>query len=257
MADPRQPSFWDDENRRFLARFQELLLRIYTAGAEQAAGELGSLELLIDWDAWNTQAVAYLRRYGLELARGINGTTRRQVIGAIEEWIRAGEPLTLLQERLTPVFGRRRAEVIASTEVTRAYAEGNMALWQSTGFVSGKQWRTAVDERVCPICGPLHGQVVAFDNPFALDVGTLAGTSQLRRLVGSEDTQRLQRRAASLLRNNGGGQYTAPPAHPRCRCWLQPVVSEIDVRQQRLADLGLLQALADREIIVFGEVAHA
>ena len=85
------------------------------------------------------------------------------------------------------LFSRTRAGMIAVTEVTRAYAAGNVAAWQASRVVQGKEWMTATDEVVCPICGPLRGQIARLNEPF-------------------------------------GGRIMNPPAHVNCRCWVVPVV---------------------------------
>jgi hypothetical protein len=48
-----------------------------------------------------------------------------------------------------------------------------------------REWRTNADELVCPVCGPLAGQVIGLDEAFE-------------------------------------GGIDGPPAHPRCRCWVVP-----------------------------------
>ena len=50
-----------------------------------------------------------------------------------------------------------RSQVIARTETAQAYSYANEQALEATGVVSEYQWLTAEDERVCPICGPLHG----------------------------------------------------------------------------------------------------
>jgi hypothetical protein len=55
-----------------------------------------------------------------------------------------------------------------------------------------KRFYTSLDERVCPICGPLHGHVVGVD-------GTFPSTN-----IGPDGQQN-----ASVL---------MPPLHPQCRC---------------------------------------
>ena len=54
-----------------------------------------------------------------------------------------------------------RAEVIATTEVTRAYSAATnetQALLNETGLQMERVWNTQNDELVCPICGPLNQQ---------------------------------------------------------------------------------------------------
>ncbi len=48
--------------------------------------------------------------------------------------------------------------MIARTDAAQAYAYANEQALEATGVVSGYQWLTAQDERVCPICGPLLGE---------------------------------------------------------------------------------------------------
>jgi rubredoxin len=55
--------------------------------------------------------------------------------------------------------------MIAVTETTRVFAEGNKLAWDSTGVVSGSKWQTANDDLVCPICGPLNEQVTDDEPP--------------------------------------------------------------------------------------------
>ena len=66
----------------------------------------------------------------------------------------AGDPLPELEKRLCRSLARS-GRIVAVTEVTRAYAAGNVMAWKASGVVDGKIWQTAVDERVCPVCGKL------------------------------------------------------------------------------------------------------
>lgn len=80
-----------------------------------------------------------------------------------------------------------RAETIARTETLTAAHEGQAEAWRqleergALPATARREWLTAEDERVCPICGPLDGQT------------------------------------APLGRSYPGG-YDRPPAHPNCRC---------------------------------------
>lgn len=86
-------------------------------------------------------------------------------------------------DRLTRV----RSERIARTEVAAAYNQGHLSFVSAAeeeGLIDNarKEWYTAEDERVCPICFPLHEVRV--------------GIGQVFPGVGVD----------------------APPAHPSCRC---------------------------------------
>lgn len=117
-----------------------------------------------DWELANAEAAEWALRYGYELVRAIVKTTRKRLQREISNFITSGETLLQLRRRLEPVFGPVRAEAIAVTEVTRAYAEGNVASWRESGVIQKQEWRTANDELVCPICGAKAGQVYALDD---------------------------------------------------------------------------------------------
>lgn len=57
------------------------------------------------------------------------------------------------------VFTRQHAERVAATEVSEAASAGAEFSARLLGFKSEDDtWFTRLDERVCPYCGPLHGQ---------------------------------------------------------------------------------------------------
>ena len=143
--------------------------------------------LTVDWELANAGAAEWARLYGSNLVNNITGTTLSRLQNEIAGFIENGENMGQLTARLEPLFGPERADLIASTEVTRAFAEGNMTAWRESGIIQRREWRTSNDEIVCLICGPLNGKITGLDEPFP-------------------------------------GGVDSPPAHPRCRCWLVPVV---------------------------------
>jgi SPP1 gp7 family putative phage head morphogenesis protein len=126
-------------------------------------------------------ASAWANQYTPELIGGLNETTRDLVQRIILEG--RSTPLTLSQiaERLAPAFGRQRADVIATTELTRAAAQATVASQEylrQAGVNMVMIWQTNNDERTCPICVPRNGA------------------------------------------RQGEGWDEPPPAHPRCRCYV-------------------------------------
>lgn len=83
-----------------------------------------------------------------------------------------------------------RGEQIGDTEAWAAKSQAKQLVWMYSmrkGLIpegSTRIWRTARDERVCPVCGPLHKVEVPIDQPFTTDAG----------------------------------EMWSPPLHPRCRC---------------------------------------
>lgn len=167
---------------------------------EREALGVKALEDLIgvDWGLVNNDAADWALGYVGELVRGILSTTRDRIRKEVARFITSGESLADLRRRLMKdyLFSESRAEAIAVTEVTRAYAEGNQTAWRQSGVTQGKRWNTANDELVCPICGPVHNAIVPIDQPFTTPAG----------------------------------QIDVPPAHPRCRCWITPIVEGAEER---------------------------
>lgn len=106
-----------------------------------------------DWTLANTAARERLRRHAFNLyyagEYSITAATERQLRGYIDQLIATGGSLRDLELQVAHLFAPERAEMIAVTEVTRAYALGNMAAWEASGVVQQKEWGTARDELVC------------------------------------------------------------------------------------------------------------
>jgi len=91
-----------------------------------------------------------------------------------------------LLERRTNAFRdrllRARGRLIGETEMQRALQAGERGYYEvaaAEGAVDlegvEKTWFTVQDERVCPICEPLHGETVAFEDLFDTAAGGLEG----------------------------------------------------------------------------------
>jgi len=159
MATPFSSEFWDDEEDYMWEALSALYLSILFAGMNSGVTALPpELQTLVDFDVLNTNALRLAKEYRYELIKGITDTTRKQVQDAMSDWIRSGDPLKVLEDALTPIFGEVRANMISATEVTRIYAKANASAFESTGFVNMVKWMTNQDDRVCPICAPLDGQ---------------------------------------------------------------------------------------------------
>ncbi len=230
---PTSSAFWENENRELWEAIDALVVAALIAGSKGGIATLPAGVLpLVNFDIFNLQAIQYLDIYRLTTIPGINNTTRKKAIEAIRRWLLSGEGLASLEPQLALIFGSQRAGMIAATEVTRIFAQGNLMLWRSTGVIGAKKWQTARDERVCPICGPLHGMIVSIDADFTVNEELLANSPQMRGLLGKTFTEeRALNRARSLIKHIGSS-YFAPPSHVNCRCYLLPIVSEVLFQQQ-------------------------
>lgn len=147
----------------------------------------------VSFDLLSQEALAFIQGYLPSLIRRVNQTTLDAVRREIEAWLSGGGDVAALRERLETIFAdRRRAELIAQTEMTRLYAEGSLSRFTAAG-VQAVRFRTVRDEFVCPVCEPLNEQ-----------------TTPITR--GFED---------------GQGRVRMPPMHPGCRCRVVPVVERL------------------------------
>lgn len=230
---PLDLEFWRNEESELWRSLEGLTMIALLQGMETAVNQLPPpLQALVDWDFTNRAAIQFLERFRLSTVTGITETTRQQTVEAIRQWMQSGDELPSLITKLTPIFGAKRAEMIAVTEVTRVFAEGNMILWEGTRVVSGKRWQTANDEMVCPFCQPLHGQIVELRQDFRLSPETMAQSDAMRALMGARWNPEAALLRANRMLSGVGTSAPAPPYHPRCRCWLQPFVSEELLRGQ-------------------------
>jgi hypothetical protein len=97
------------------------------------------------------------------LIKGLDDTTLNMVRNRVETFYRTpGMTMGELRADLEPYFGERRAENIAVTEVTNAYAEGEK-LAAERAMANGqtdlmRYWHTNRDEKVCAICRAQDGK---------------------------------------------------------------------------------------------------
>lgn len=156
------------------------------------AGVLMGTNSSSTWGLASKDAIEWANSYGYDLVKGITGTTAKRLQGHLADAAAEGLTVDDLRRRLEDdplLFGPVRARLIAQTEMTRAFSEGMLRSWARDPYVVGKEWITAQDEMVCPICGGMSGVVVSADGMFTLP---------------------------------NGNRVSAPPAHVGCRCSMRP-----------------------------------
>jgi SPP1 gp7 family putative phage head morphogenesis protein len=127
----------------------------------------------------NTMELLYLRSYS-EL-KGITLQMEQQIARILAQgFIRGDTPEKLARKLVAAINGKgigelgitdtlgrfipaqRRAEMLARTEIIRAYAEASLSeyeRWGVTGVIVMAEVRTARDDRVCSFCGTMEGKV--------------------------------------------------------------------------------------------------
>lgn len=204
-------SFWREEASRLLSILLNFVNTGANGGVRRAQAVVEEIGIGLDWTMPFTQAADWARRHCAELVSfdpdtpmSIINTTRERIRASVANWIETpdmGLPDLWKQLQEDHAFSRYRAELIAQTETTRAYAEGEMAgakAMEEQGYIKyQKEWKTVAlfgsgPGTVCPICEPLHNTTVdGTDGEFDTAVGMLLG----------------------------------PPAHPGCRCWINVIPS--------------------------------
>ena len=166
----------------------------------------------IDWSLVNADVLRWLDAYAFDLVRSVDANSARALREAISRWAQNGLPLPDLIKELGPIFGTKRAAVIAATEVTRAFAEANLRAWKASGVVSQVGWRTANDERVCfpawTMVETEHGPMPIQDVKPDMQVWTRQGLRHVKA------TNRREYAGPMVTINREGGQVTATANHP-------------------------------------------
>jgi SPP1 gp7 family putative phage head morphogenesis protein len=176
-----------------ITQIQEALFK---AGLESAAGEVG-----ITWDVPPVTALQSLSQTVIPFSKQIVDREVAAINQALQDGIAAGEGIPQLADRIQDTFDDGMhvlddsgnivrvtpsdswAEMVARTETSRAMNAGVMLAYHAAG-VERIMWVAAEDERTCPVCEDLDGQIVLLDAKF----------------------------------DDGDEGVTQPPQHPSCRC---------------------------------------
>lgn len=185
------PEFWARFKEELRAKIQPALEGVYL---EMARGVLATSPIGVDWALVNTRARNWAKNYSFNLVQGIEANTRQNLSETIAGFFETPQTIGTTAEAidvpaLRDALGRVimpdvRAQMIAETEITRAASEAEAGLAREieaqTGLRTVPRWQTSQDEIV-------------------------------RKCPICWPRQgKLQ----------GDGWTALPPAHPRCRCWV-------------------------------------
>lgn len=141
-------------------------------------------------DQVNERAVAWAREHAAALVRQISENTRSMIRQAVvDAQLEGVNGSAGLAERLeaSPGFSPGRAVRIARTEIINSSTAGNLAGYEASGVVWGKEWLVGIG--ACVVC-----LANAAEGPIPLRQAFLSGDQ-------------------------------APTAHPHCRCAIAPILS--------------------------------
>ncbi len=144
------------------------------------------------FDDTDPNAVEWAKQHAADLVQGISKASRNDIKQLVEDAFTEHHTADELAKEIEDVIGDpERADLIAHTETMTAANKGQQVAWSqavSSGLLTGdeqQEWIATPDDRICPICESLDGQVVGLDDSF---------------------------------QDDSGEEYDGPPAHPRCRC---------------------------------------
>jgi len=140
------------------------------------------------------------------LAMGLaDGRGPREIARLLDKAITGdGTPsdLSIIDSLGRKIPARRRAEILARTEIIRAHHSANIGEYKAAGILGINvqvEWLTAGDSRVCPKCSPMNGKLFQIDE----------------------------------------AEYIIP-AHPQCRCVALPYIPDEKEISSPIDNPGLL-----------------
>lgn len=196
-------AYWAALDAHLVAAIEPIIVQMAIASAAGLGAQAG-IASAVNWGLVNTRAANWASRYTFNLVRGIDATTRDMLQREVARFFKnAGIDLKTLAANIQPgipaletrlgqvLTSAARADMIATTEATRAAAEGEGVLMaeirsKNPNVLMAEYFQTSADEIVCVhICRPLNG---------------VRGDGQ------------------GNFVNPADGQVYRIPAHPRCRC---------------------------------------
>lgn len=192
-ANPGTWAGWDEVTAKELR--PSIQQSVYVGGI---AGQ-AQVNITVDWTLQNPRALKYVTQHGLDLAKGINKTTRNQMRRVIRAGLKDGlstQDIAKNVQSKMKLMSKYRSTLIAQTETIGAQAQGTILVGKEIGVDKVlKRW---LDLRVNhdPICAALHGVTIRLDEMF-------------------------------------DGGFDGPPAHPGCQCSTRLVsVSTVSVGER-------------------------
>lgn len=163
--------FWRREDAAF---FRSIEPALYEIAQERAIVSIISAGAVDMWEAVNDAVIDWVETYytnidieALGSIPNLNDFSRTEFGRIFNLWQRgeletagAADGLPQLIRAIEPTFGQVRAERIAVTESSRIYYESTYQAANANPYIVALRWATAVDERVCVVCGPNHGIAV-------------------------------------------------------------------------------------------------
>lgn len=182
--------------------FTPILNEVLILSGQQALKFIDSDDLYLAFDVRKV-----IEENVRKFAKSMLETDRDKIVEIIADGLSGGDSVNRIRNNIVDTFdefSKVQAERITRTEVIRASNIGAEDAWRQSGVVTGKQWLTALDDRVDPLCEYMNGKIVSLSKSYF--------------------------RKGEVLEVNGHkadfsyGAVKEPPLHPNCRCTLLPVL---------------------------------
>ena len=169
-----------------LIGLEDFLIRAGTEGGQAFLDKTGIEGTFV---MENPELIAYFEDHSRLILDSVDETTKEWIAKKIQEGRSQLKTSAEIVDSIlgeTDVFTKVRAELIVLTETANAMMVTELDVAKEYG-IRQIIWRTSIDDRVCEICLPLEGEMT--------DIGKMFP-----------------------------GGYAHPPAHPRCRCFVEEVI---------------------------------
>lgn len=152
-------SYWINGGKAIRKAVTGVFESIYIMQAEELARQA---RLVVDWQLVNKKAIEWAGQHAGELIKNWEHTNRETLVDYIQKYYTQDWTIDDLADRLSILFGERRAMTIAITETTQAAVQSQIETARELSNLYGVQfqeiWRASVYERVCDVCNSKDGK---------------------------------------------------------------------------------------------------
>lgn len=165
--------------------FEELtgpeLARLFDFGVRTGQADVNKVPKLAEFVVPNVEAEKFLKAYKFKLADAVAASTERRMRGIVLDGVQGGKSIGEITKDLyesVDDMEKYAAERIARTETGRAFQEGTLTAWKSTGLRVRKRWSLSADP--CALCEAMAerfgGDGIDIGLPFLTNGGSITGT---------------------------------------------------------------------------------
>jgi len=191
----------DAEVTRAMIDFTPILTEVAALSGQIAMSLVGDSTYI------PTDITGFIEREVKRFATSMIETDRDKMIDILVKGISEGKSIPQIKAEIRQVFTeytKTQADRVTRTEVIKASNYATMDAWEKSGVVVAKQWLTALDDRVDPLCADMNGKIIPlqknyFDKGDTLEVGDVSTKFDY-----------------ASVKN--------PPLHVNCRCTMLPVL---------------------------------